>query len=83
MHLNALAQGKWHCPVHYCDEPSCGKKSKIMCESCPNSFCCKEHVIAGPRNERLAADEEVPTPYVARSLSFSLSFPILLPVAFC
>jgi hypothetical protein len=27
-----VPRGQWHCPVHYCDEPKCGKKSKIFCQ---------------------------------------------------
>jgi len=58
-----VPRGQWHCPVHYCDEPSCGKKSKIFCETCPNSFCSKAHIINGPSGERVDLALEVPSPY--------------------
>lgn len=45
-HLDCLGhssspRGKWFCPYHHCDK--CGKKSKLFCGQCPNSYCTMQH----------------------------------------
>ena len=46
--IEKAPHGKWLCPWHHCDH--CGKKSKIFCTTCPNSFCSLDHVIIDANN---------------------------------
>eukprot|EP00041_Stephanoeca_diplocostata_P025656 m.677061 g.677061 ORF g.677061 m.677061 type:complete len:188 (+) comp22793_c0_seq9:123-686(+) len=52
-----VPKGKWFCPVHYCDVEGCGKKAKIMCKSCPNSYCCEEHVAKSDEGDAPAVPD--------------------------
>eukprot|EP00039_Didymoeca_costata_P001017 m.48850 g.48850 ORF g.48850 m.48850 type:complete len:1232 (-) comp10589_c0_seq1:188-3883(-) len=41
LQVQRVPSGVWHCPWHFCNAEECGQKSKVKCETCPNSFCAK------------------------------------------